>query len=80
MNIRRVFIFAHPNPQKGEGLTREQAKAMAEAVKSAIAGKKDVIATINAIPHGRTDVVADPICFPFSAEPCRPPWTRPHSR
>jgi hypothetical protein len=33
---------------------------MAEAVKAAIASKKDVIATINAIPHGRTDVVADP--------------------
>jgi parvulin-like peptidyl-prolyl isomerase len=60
VNIRRVFIFAHPNPQKGEALTREQAKAMADAVKSAIASKKDVIATINAIPHGRTDVVADP--------------------
>src|SRR5262249_38389223 len=29
-------------------------------VKNAIAGNKDVIATINAIPHGRTDVVADP--------------------
>jgi hypothetical protein len=60
VKIRRVFIFASPHPQNGQGLTREQAKTMAEAVKAAIASKKDVIATINAIPHGRTDVVADP--------------------
>ena len=65
VKIRRVFIFGHPDPKNGEAMTREQAKSMADAVKSAIAGKKDVIAAINAIPHGRTDVVADPVPLSF---------------
>jgi parvulin-like peptidyl-prolyl isomerase len=60
VKIRRVFIFGSAHPHDGKGLTREQAKAMADAVKSAIASKKDVIAAINTIPHDRTDVVADP--------------------
>jgi parvulin-like peptidyl-prolyl isomerase len=60
VKIRRVFIFASAQPQNGQGLTREQSKGMADTVKSAIANQKDVIAAINAIPHGRTDVVADP--------------------
>ncbi len=38
----------------------QQAKIISDAVKNAIATHKDVIATINGIPHGRTDVVADP--------------------
>jgi parvulin-like peptidyl-prolyl isomerase len=59
VKIRRVFILA-THKQGDQGMTREQAKAMADAVKNAIATHKDVIATINGIPHGRTDVVADP--------------------
>ncbi len=66
VKIRRVFIMANANPQNGGGLTREQAKAMAEQVKQAIAAKKDVIAVVQAAPHNRTDVVADPDPLTFA--------------
>jgi parvulin-like peptidyl-prolyl isomerase len=59
VKIRRVFIFGSARPGEA-GPTREQAKTISDAVKNAIAAHKDVIATINGIPHGRTDVVADP--------------------
>jgi PPIC-type PPIASE domain len=60
VKIRRVFLLANVNAHNGGGMTHDQAQAMADAVKKAIAERKDVIATVNAIPHNRTDVVADP--------------------
>jgi hypothetical protein len=66
VKIRRVFIMANANPQNGGGLTREQAKAMAGQVKQAIASNKDVIALLQAAPHSRTDVVADPDPLSFA--------------
>jgi hypothetical protein len=66
VKIRRVFIMANANPQNGGGLTRQQAKAMAEQVKQAIASNKDVIAVLQAAPHNRTDVVADPDPLTFA--------------
>ena len=78
VKIRRVFIFAAANPQNGQGLTREQAKAMADAVKGAIAANKDVIATINAIsawPH-RCSRRSRSACLPARSA-ASPKWTRP---
>lgn len=66
VQIRRVFITANPNQQNGGGLTREQAKSMADAVKQAYTSGKDPLAVIQAMPHGRTDVVADPDPLTFA--------------
>ena len=71
VNIRRVFILAIPTAE-GEALTREQAKAMAEAVKSADRRQERRDCDHQRNSAWPTDVVADPIRFPFSAEPCRP--------
>jgi parvulin-like peptidyl-prolyl isomerase len=60
VKIKRVFILATANPQNGKGLNREQGQAIATSVKEAIRSHKDVIALIQATPHDRTDIVADP--------------------
>lgn len=77
VKIRRVFILGAENPHNGQGLNRTQAKTMADAVKQAIAAHKDVIATINAIPHGRTDVVADPDPLTFGRGELPPGMDKP---
>ena len=41
-------------------MNRDQGKAVATSVKQAISSHKDVIALIQATPHDRTDIVADP--------------------
>lgn len=66
VKIRRVFILGSANPANGQGLTREQAAAIATSVKQAISSHKDVIAVIQAAPHNRTDVVADPDPLTFA--------------
>ena len=65
VQVRRVFIMGNPNYKTGGGMTPDQAKALATNVKQAIASNKDVLAIINATPHGINDVVADkdPLTF-----------------
>ena len=65
VKIRRVFVLASANPQNGQGLTRAQGQAIAASVKQAISSHKDVLAVVQAAPHGRTDIVADqdPLTF-----------------
>ena len=77
VKIRRVFILGAEHPQNGQGLNRAQAKAMADSVKQAIAAHKDVIATINGIPHQRTDVVADPDPLTFGRGELPPTMDKP---
>jgi parvulin-like peptidyl-prolyl isomerase len=65
VKIRRVFILASASPANGQGLTREQATAIATSVKQAISSHKDAIAVVQAAPHNRTDIVVDaePLTF-----------------
>jgi parvulin-like peptidyl-prolyl isomerase len=66
VKIRRVFILATANPTNGQGLNREKGAAIATSVKQAISSHKDVLAVIQATPHDRTDVVADPDPLTFA--------------
>ena len=66
VKIRRVFILGSVNPPNGQGLTREQAAAIATSVKQAISVHKDVLAVVQAAPHNRTDIVADPDPLTFA--------------
>jgi parvulin-like peptidyl-prolyl isomerase len=65
VKIRRVFIMGNPNATTPGNLTPEQAKALADKVKQAIASKQDVFPILKSTPHGTTDVVADtePLTF-----------------
>jgi len=65
VELRRFFIFANQNTANGGGLTREQAKALADAVRQALSSGGDVMKAIEAKLHSRTDVVADPEPLPF---------------
>jgi parvulin-like peptidyl-prolyl isomerase len=60
VKIRRVFILGSANPVNGQGLTRAQAAAIATSVKQAISSHQDAMAVVQAAPHSRTDIVADP--------------------
>lgn len=66
VKIRRVFILGSVNPPNGQGLTREQAAAIATSVKQAISVHNDVLAVVQAAPHNRTDIVADPDPLTFA--------------
>lgn len=77
VKIRRVFILGSTNPANGQGLTREQAAALATSVKQAISSHKDVMAVIQAAPHNRTDIVADPDPLTFARGELPPGMDKP---
>jgi hypothetical protein len=64
VKIRRVFIMSSATPGPGH-MTRQQAKALADAVRQAYASGKDPLPMIEAAPHDKTDIVADqdPLTF-----------------
>ena len=66
VDMRRVFIWSSNEGSKdGHGLSPQQAKALADAVRHAYASGGDAVKVIQDTPHGAQDVVfdAEPLTF-----------------